>query len=485
MPFRLFFTIAAFVSSITASSAADRPPNVVVIFCDDMGYADIGPFGSKTATPHLDRMADEGRCFTDFYAAQAVCSASRAALLTGCYPNRVGILGALGPQAKHGLNPEETTIAELLKSKGYATAVYGKWHLGDEEPFLPTNHGFDEYFGLPYSNDMWPLHPELVKLAPEASERKSRYPDLPLWEGDANGHRIADPKVTAEDQAKLTTSYTERAVAFIDEHRDEPFFVYVPHSMVHVPIFASDKFAGKSGHGLFGDVIQEIDWSVGQILEAIRRHKLAENTLVVFTSDNGPWLSYGDHAGSAGPLREGKGTTWEGGQREPTLFWWPGTIPAGTTCDEVCGTIDLLPTIAALAGAKLPERTIDGKNIAPLLRGDEGAKSPHEAFFYYWGHELQAVRSGKWKLHFPHSYRSLDGKPGGTGGTPSNYVTKRTDLALYDLATDVGETTNVSGEHPEIVSRLTQLADDMRDDLGDSATKQQGAGRRPAGRVDD
>lgn len=484
MALRLLLAGTAFVSWTVALRAAEQPPNVVVIFIDDMGYADIGPFGSKVATPHLDRMAEEGRLFTDFYAAQAVCSASRAALLTGCYPNRIGLLGALGPQSDTGLNPDETTIADVLKAQGYATAVYGKWHLGNKPPFLPTNHGFDEYFGLPYSNDMWPFHPDLVALPPEDPERQSRYPDLPLWEGDGSEHRIVDAEVTAEDQKNLTTWYTERAVAFIDEHRDEPFFLYVPHSMVHVPLFVSDKFAGKSGHGLFGDVVQELDWSVGQILDAIRRHRLEENTLVVFTSDNGPWLSYGDHAGSAEPLREGKGTTWEGGQRVPTLFWQPGTIPAGTTCDEVCGTIDLLPTIAALVGSALPDRPIDGKNIAPLLRGDEGAKSPHQAFFFYWGHELQAVRSGRWKLHFPHAYRTLDGRPGGTGGTPVKYTTDRTKLALYDLATDIGETTDVSGDHLDVVSRLNRLADAMRSDLGDSARNQQGNGRRPPGRVE-
>ncbi|HEX6984247.1 MAG TPA: sulfatase, partial [Planctomycetaceae bacterium] len=406
---RLFATAAAVIAVLPSSPApaaeAAARPNVIVVFCDDLGYADIGPFGAKVDTPHLDRMAAEGRRFTDFYAAQAVCSASRAALLTGCYPNRVGILGALGPRAKHGLNPEETTIAELLKAEGYATAIYGKWHLGDQAPFRPTEHGFDEYFGLPYSNDMWPLHPDLVRLPPQARERKSRYPDLPLWEGDAGGHRVVNTKVTPDDQKNLTAWYTERAVAFIDAHRDEPFFLYVPHSMPHVPIFASDKFAGKSGHGLYGDVVQELDWSVGQILDAVRWHGIEEKTLVLFTSDNGPWLSYGDHAGSAGPLREGKGTAWEGGQREPTIFWWPGTVPAGTTCSEPCGTIDLLPTVAALAGAALPERPIDGKNITPLLRGDEGARSPHEAFFYYWGDALHAVRSGDWKLHFPHDYR--------------------------------------------------------------------------------
>ncbi len=475
--------IAALLSPVGVF-AADRPPNVVVIFCDDMGYGDIGPFGAEVETPHLDRMASEGRVFTDFYAAQAVCSASRAALLTGCYPNRVGILGALGPGAKIGINPDETTLAEVAKSQGYATAIFGKWHLGDAERFRPTEHGFDEYFGLPYSNDMWPLHPEVVALPPEARKRKARYPDLPLWQGNhADGHSLAIAKVTPADQKNLTTWYTEHAVDFIDGHAAEPFLLYVPHSMPHVPIFASEKFEGKSGHGLYGDVMQEIDWSVGQILDAIRRHKLDQSTLVLFTSDNGPWLSYGDHAGNAGPLREGKGTAWDGGQREPTIAWWPGHVPAGTKCSEPCGTIDVLPTVAALIGAELPSNAIDGKDITPLLRGEANAKSPHEAFFFYWGDGLHAVRSGDWKLHFPHDYRSLDGKPGGKDGKPAPYVQKHTDLALYNLSEDIGETQNVADEHADVVARLTKLADGMREQLGDSLTKTKGQANRPPGRT--
>ena len=496
------FLIAVFVlAMVSVASASDQPPNVVVIFCDDMGYADIGPFGAEVDTPNLDRMAAEGRVFTDFYAAQAVCSASRAALLTGCYPNRIGVRGAYGPKSQNGLNPNETTIAEILKPLGYATAIYGKWHLGDEPIFYPTNHGFDEYFGLPYSNDMWPLHPAVVS-APPGSKAKSRYPDLPLWAGKIVEpktateeptpderrqnrqviHMIVDAKVTAEDQAQLTTQYTEHAVDFINRHHDEPFFLYVPQSMVHVPLFVSDKFKGKSGHGLFGDVVQEIDWSVGQILGALREHELVENTLVVFTSDNGPWLSYGNYAGSAGPLREGKGTAWEGGQREPTIMWWPGRIPAGTTCSEPCGTIDLLPTIAAITGAELPETEIDGLDITSLMF-KKNAESPHEALYFYWGNALHAIRSGDWKLHFPHSYRSLDGRPGGRDGTPAKYEQLRTDLALYNLAKDIGETHNVAAEHPEVVARLKKLADEMRAELGDSLAKTKGTENRPVGHV--
>ena len=466
--------VVAALQTVTcaAAAAADSPPNVVVIFTDDQGYGDVGVYGADGfETPHLDRMAAEGMRFTDFYAAQAVCSASRAALLTGCYPNRIGILGALGPGSKTGIADEEWTIAEVLKTQGYATAAYGKWHLGDHPRFLPPRHGFDDYFGLPYSNDMWPHHPTA-----------RHFPDLPLIEDD----EVILPKVEPADQERLTTWYTQRAVKFIEDHRDQPFFVYVAHSMPHVPLYVSEKFRGKSAQGLYGDVIMEIDWSVGEILGTLSRLELDERTLVIFTCDNGPWLSYGDHAGSAGPLREGKGTTWDGGQREPCLMRWPGTIPPGSVCRELAATIDILPTVAQLAGLEeLPmSHAIDGRSIAPLLRGEPDAASPHEAYYFYWGRELQAIRSGRWKLHFPHVYRSLDGKPGGNGGLPAEYVQKRTELALYDLESDVAETTNVAAEHAEVVQRLQRLADEARQELGDSATNQQGEGTRPVGRIE-
>lgn len=450
-------------------------PNFVVVFTDDQGYQDVGCFGSPDIdTPNLDRMAKEGVRFTDFYVSQAVCSASRAALLTGCYSNRVGIMGALGPQSRIGINSNESTIAEVLKTKGYATAIYGKWHLGHHPKFLPTRHGFDDYFGLPYSNDMWPYHPAVRHLP--MKERLKRWPHLPLIDGE----KIVNPMVTAETQTHLTTWYTERAVKFIEDNKDKPFFVYVPHSMPHVPLYVSDKFKGKSKRGLYGDVIQEIDWSVGQILKTLKRLELDENTLVVFTSDNGPWLSYGDHGGSALPLREGKGTAWDGGQREPCIMRWPGKIPAGIECNEVAATIDILPTLAHLAGAELPKHPIDGKNIWPLMSGRPDAKSPHEAYYFYWGRHLQCVRSGKWKLHFPHPYRSLKGEPG-NGGIPGPYIQRKTDLALYDLEKDVSEKNNVAADHPEIVARLKKLGQQAREELGDSATKTVGKGVRPPG----
>jgi arylsulfatase A len=450
----------------TSGGAPADKPNLVIVFCDDAGYADVGVFGAEGyETPNLDRMAAEGVRFTDFYAAAASCTPSRVALMTGCYPQRVSLPNVIGPSAKIGISSDEQTIADVLKPLGYATACYGKWHLGHHPRFLPTRHGFDDYFGLPYSNDMWPHHPT-----------NKRFPDLPLVEGER----------TIEynpDQTKLTTWYTERAVTFIEKNKDQPFFLYLPHSMPHVPLFVSDKFKGKSERGLYGDVLMEIDWSVGQILSTLKRLGIDKKTLVIFSSDNGPWLSYGDHAGSAKPLREGKGTTFDGGQREPTIMRFPGRIPRGTVCSEPASTMDILPTFAKLTGAKLPTHRIDGRDIWPLISGQPGTKSPHEALFYYRGFALEAVRSGKWKLHLPHGYRSLAGRKGGTGGQPAKYEQGKISLALFDLEKDVGERHDVSARHPDVVERLLGLADKMREDLGDSTKKMTGKNRRPPGRI--
>jgi arylsulfatase A-like enzyme len=443
------------------TAAAQRPPNFIIVYADDLGYADIGSFSAgspapRPSTPNLDRMAAEGIRLTSFYVAQAVCSASRAALLTGAYPNRVGIQGALNHTAKHGLSPSEMTIAEVLKTRGYATAIYGKWHLGHQQPFLPLQQGFDEYLGLPYSNDMWPRHPQ----------QKDFYPDLPLIEGN-------DVKALDPDQSQLTTWYTERAVSFIERNRDKPFFLYVPHTMPHVPLFVSSKHKGKTAGGLYGDVVAEIDWSVGQILDAVKRAKLDDNTLVIFTSDNGPWLSYGNHAGSSGPFREGKGTTFEGGVRVPFVARWPGRIPTGVSNAAPAMTIDLLPTLAGLAGATVsPERIIDGRDIWPLLSARAGAPAPHDALYFYWGAELHAIRSGKWKLHLPHPYQSLDAPA--NDGSPGKYVRKEIELSLFDLEADPGEATNVAGQHPAVVQDMLSYAERAQDDLGDSLTKRTG-----------
>ena len=458
--------LAAFLAS---SAAAQRLPNIVIIFIDDMGYADIEPFGAKGyQTPNLNRMAKEGTRFTSFYVAQGVCSASRTALLTGCYPNRIGIHGALGPNARHGISDNEVIIAQMLKPKGYATAIYGKWHLGHHPQFLPTRHGFDEYFGLPYSNDMWPNHPEA---------KPGTYPPLPLIENDKVVQLMPD-------QAQLTRQYTEHAVSFIERNKDKPFFLYVPHTMVHVPLFVGAKFKGSAKTGLYGDVVQEVDWSVGEILGTLKKHKLDNNTLVIFTSDNGPWLSYGEHAGSSGPLREGKGTAWEGGVRVPFIARWPGKIPAGRTTREPAMTIDLLPTIAKLVGAELPRHKIDGLDIWPLLAGEANAKNPHEAYFFYYNtNELQAVRSGKWKLILPHTYRTLGQQPKAKDSIPVKYTNVKAGLELYDLESDVGEKHNVAAQHPDVVKRLEALAEQAREDMGDSLTQRVGKGVREPGRL--
>lgn len=466
-----------FAAMLTRLPAAARLPNLIIIFTDDQGYADVGVFGAKGfRTPNLDRLARTGCKFTNFHVAQPVCSASRAALLTGCYPNRIGIHGALGPLAKHGINANEMTLAELLKQKGYTTGMAGKWHLGRPTQFLPVHNGFDEYFGLPYSNDMWPSHPEA---------KRGTYPPLPLIEGD----RVIAGEVTPAAQANLTTWYTERAVKFIERNRDRPFFFYLAHSMPHVPLHVSDKFKGKSKQGLYGDVIMEIDWSVGEIMKALERHQLDAHTLVIFTSDNGPWLSYGNHAGSAGPLREGKGTVWEGGTRVPCLLRWPGQIPRGKASDKFLMTIDLFPTIARLAGAELPRHKIDGLDVWPLLTGVKGATNPHNAYFsYYRQNELHAVTSGdgQWKLYLPHTYNTLGGRSGGTNGIPARYEAAKVGAPeLYDLKHDLGETKNVAARNPAIVQRLLAFAEQARVDLGDALSHRQGSGVREPGRAVD
>ena len=476
--------LAAGFTPAARAAKASALPNIVVIFTDDQGYADIGVFGAKGfRTPNLDRLASEGCKFSNFHVAQPVCSASRAGLLTGCYPNRIGIHGALAPRSKVGISKREMTLAQLVKQRGYATAIFGKWHLGDAPQFLPLRHGFDEYFGLPYSNDMWPLHPELVRLPSTDARRKRGYPDLVLFEGD----KVRIPQVTHEDQNQLTTWYTEHAVKFIESNQDRPFFLYLAHNMPHVPLHVSDKFRGKTERGLYGDVIEEIDWSVGQVMDALKRTGLEGRTWVIFTADNGPWLSYGDHAGSAYPLREGKGTCWEGGTREPCIMRWPGRIPAGTENKQMFMTIDLLPTVAKLIHADLPKHAIDGLDVWPIISGKRSAKNPHDAYwFYYEANQLQSVVSGdgRWKLQLPHSYRTLAGKPGGRDGTPVPYEQRKIESAgLYDLANDVSETTDLAAQHPKMVKQLEAEAEKARAELGDSITKREGKGVREPGRA--
>lgn len=484
--------VAMFLSAQTqdlaaAEGIAGRPLNVVLIFADDLGYGDVGAFGAADIkTPNIDQLAAEGTRFTNFYVAQPVCTASRAALMTGCYSNRVGLFGALNHESRIGIAASEYLLPEMLKSKGYATAAFGKWHLGLQPELLPTRHGFDEFFGIPYSNDNGPLHGSQKGLPP-----------LPLIDGEKT---VAyDP-----DQSQFTRMFTQRACAFIEKNRARPFFLYLPHVMPHVPIFASEAFKGRSSRGLYGDVVEELDWGVGEVLAALKRHDLDRNSLVIFTSDNGPFLSYGNHAGSAKPLREGKLTTWEGGVRSPCIMRMPGTVPAGRTCDELTATIDLWPTLAGVVGAALPDQKIDGLDIWPLIRGDAEARTPREAYYYYAGEELQAVRSGDWKLHFAHDYLTSDSPPG-RDGRPANYanmkplamsvsglagiasrhgyVVRRQPQALFNLNDDVGETRDVAAEHPDVVARLTKLAENARADLGDTLTGRKGPNVRAAAKL--
>jgi arylsulfatase A-like enzyme len=445
----------------------EKRPNFIIIFTDDQGYADVGCFWQenkipgceKIETPRLDRMAAEGVKFTDFYVTSGVCTPSRSSIMTGCYPLRVGMGDiprlVLFPGDDVGLSTDEITIAGLLREQGYSTMCVGKWHLGHLPPFLPTRHGFDSYFGIPYSNDM----------SPTPILRDERV--------------VEDPAV----QETLTERYTEEAVRFITENHERPFFLYLAHNYPHIPLHTTDRFRGKSGRGLYGDVIQGIDWSTGQILDTLEKLGIDDNTIVVFTSDNGPWLAFGDHGGKAYPLRAGKNTTYEGGFRVPCIMRWPDRIPADRVCCEVATTMDLLPTFAKLAGGEPPrDRIVDGKDILPLMTAEPGAESPHEAFYYYNWRDLEAVRSGKWKLVFERT-RKLEYPYSWHRRQSEGVVNEKIPEALYDLENDISETTNVIDQHPDVAERLRKLADRMREDLGDSRTNSPGTNRRPVGKA--
>ncbi len=440
-----------------------QQPNVVLVFIDDEGYGDVGCYGATGyETPHLDQMAAHGMKFTNFYSAQPVCSASRAGLMTGCYPNRIGFSGALFPHHSIGINPDEYTMAEMFKDQGYATACFGKWHLGWQKKFLPLQHGFDEYTGIPYSNDMWPHNDATGEPVPEDS-RRAKFPELPLIEGNEVIERITDLK----GQDKLTTLYTEKAVDFINRNAGNPFFLYVPHTMAHIPLGVSDKFRGKSEQGLYGDVMMEIDWSVGEILSALRENGIEKNTIVIFTTDNGPWLNFGNHAGSSGGLREGKTTSWEGGQRVPFIIQWPEKVPAGKVCSQLACAIDLLPTFVALTGGKQSDNKIDGVDISALFMGDFSS-SPRETILYYHGrNNLNGVRKGNWKLVLPHIYRSYNTKPGqdGYGGRRIEMTVETPEL--YNMIRDPGEQYNVIEYHTEKAEELMEVVNQARETLGD------------------
>ena len=461
------------------SQKKSTTPNIILIYMDDMGYGDLSCYGALDInTPNIDRLASEGIRFTNFMSSQAVCSASRASIMTGCYANRVGISGALSPGSKVGLASDEMTIAELLKQKNYATAIYGKWHLGDAKQFLPLQQGFDEYIGIPYSNDMWPVNYD-GKPA-DSSSYKSKWP--PLFVMKDNEKWI--PINTLEDQSTLTEHYTVAAENFITKNKNKPFFLYLPHSMPHVPINASAAFKGKSKQGLYGDVIQEIDASVGRILKTVKEAGLDQNTIIIFSSDNGPWLNFGNHAGSTGGLREGKGTSFEGGQRVPGIVRWKGTIQPNVISNRLASTIDILPTIAAITHTALPNKKIDGVSILPILQGDKNA-SPRKTFLYYYRrNSLEAVRIDNWKLVLEHPSRSylhqLPGMNGLPGPTPEDVPMP---MALYDLRRDPGENYDVKELHPDIMKKLQALVEEARADLGDDLQKRIGANNRPVGKI--
>ncbi|MEX2217023.1 MAG: sulfatase [Phycisphaeraceae bacterium] len=434
------------------SADSGRPPNIIIIFTDDMGYGDLGCYGHPSIrTPHLDQMAREGLRFTDFYSAASVCTPSRAALLTGRYAPRIGMASdkrrVLFPNSKGGLPHDEITIAEVLKERGYATHCVGKWHLGHLPQFLPTEHGFDSYFGIPYSNDMDRDGSKGPKNRDAFWEPKSEYWNVPLIRDKKEIERPAD-------QTTITKRYAEEAVKLIKQNKDKPFFIYLAHSLPHVPLFTSKAFEGKSLRGLYGNVIEEIDWTVGEVIKAVRDNALEKNTIVWFTSDNGPWLIYNDHGGSAGLLFEGKGCSWEGGHRVPGIVWGPGHIPGGRVTSELGSTLDLLPTSAALAGAKLPaDRKLDGYDLSAFITG-KVKESPRDRFFYYRDVTLWAVRDRTHKLHFT--------TKSGYGGDP---VVKHDPPILFDMGVDPGEKWNIAAKQSGIVDKLVKLAEEQNKGL--------------------
>lgn len=465
-----YLLLAALSGSACSAAVAADYTNFIIINLDDAGYGDFsfnGAYGYTT--PHIDRMASEGVRFTHFLAGQPISGASRAGLMTGCYPNRIGFAGAPGPDSNYGIHADEMTLGELLKQQGYSTAVFGKWHLGSQREFLPLQNGFDEYYGLPYSNDMWPFHPQQGEVF--------NFPDLPTYDGnEVAGYNT--------DQSKFTTDYTTRSVNFIRKNKNKPFFLYLAHSMPHVPLAVSDKFKGKSEQGLYGDVMMEVDWSVGEVLRVLRELGLEENTLVILTSDNGPWANYGNHAGSTGGLREAKATTFDGGNRVPCIVYWKGHTQPGATCNKLASNIDLFPTLAEISGAPLPGRKIDGVSILPLIKGEAGA-NPRESFVYYYRkNDLEAITDGRFKLVFPHEYVTYGAYVPGNDGQPGNLKNVQLYQAeMYDLRRDAGERYNVITQYPEEAARLMRIADRMRDDLGDNLTRRKGTGRREPGLV--
>ncbi|MES2419000.1 MAG: sulfatase [Bacteroidota bacterium] len=471
------YLITLFCVLVVEMSLAQVPkqskPNIIIINIDDMGYGDTEPYGmTGIATPNFNRMAQQGMRLTHFNAAQAVCSPSRAALLTGTYPNRLGLHHALMPWATIALNPAEETIASLLKQNGYTTGMLGKWHLGAKAPYLPLHYGFDSFYGIPYSHDMWPVDYDGNPAKPGTNSAK--YPVLPIINGDEAVESIR----TLEDQAAFSGKLTKRAIDFISKNQHQPFFLYFAQPMPHVPLAASAQFKGKSELGLFGDVIMELDWSIGEVIKTLDRLHLSENTILIVTSDNGPWVRFGNHAGSAGGFKEGKGTAWEGGTRVPCLIRWKGKIEAGSIFSGLLTNMDILPTLMSLTHSALPKQKIDGVDFSTVLLG-KTLKSPRAVFYYYYDeNSLKAVRYKNWKLVLPHPTQSYAAGILGKDGQNGSTINVKAKLALYDLAHDPGEVYDVQVQYPEQVKKIMVYVEQARADLGDDLTNNKGANRR-------
>jgi arylsulfatase len=471
-----YLSIFVFLLITTAITAQSSKPNIIIVYMDDMGYGDIEPFGmTGVATPNFNRLAAEGLRLTNFNAAQAVCTASRAALLTGCYPNRIGMSGVLLPGAKTALNPREQTIASLLKGNGYVTGILGKWHLGNHEPYFPLQYGFDSFYGLPYSHDIWPVDYQ-GNIITDSANMRSTWPPLPIIENDRQIGSIT----SLSQQTQWTTALTDRAVQFIKSKKLKPFFLYLAHPLPHVPLVVSDKFKGKSDLGLFGDVLLELDWSLGEVMKALDESGQANNTILIVTSDNGPWAHFGNHAGSSGGLREGKGTSFEGGTRVPFLIRWPKVIQAGNVSGALMTNMDILPTLCSITNTSLPRKKIDGIDFTAFLLGKTEA-SPRKLFYYYYsGNKLMAVRYKHWKLVLPHRSQSYvhDGVLGMDAMPGKMNHDHPVAMALYDLAHDPGEVYDVQSNYPEVMTTILDYVEEARVDLGDDLTKRIGANRR-------
>ena len=473
--------LAGFLATVSIALAACStptaeqalPPNVIIIFADDMGYTDLSSYGAdRWETPNLDQLAADGARFTNFYVPTPACSPSRAAILTGRYPLKAGVREVISPRTLRGLPEAETTAAELFSASGYATAAIGKWHLGSHPDFLPTNHGFDSWFGLPYSNDYSP------RSINNPRARAASWPMLPLFRDTTIVER--EP-----DQRFLTERYTQEALSFISSNKETPFFLYLAHSMPHVPLWVSDPFRGVSSGGLYGDVIEEVDASTGRILNHLSELGLDENTIVVFTSDNGPWLLMGDHGGTRGRFREGKATTFEGGVRMPAIIRATGQIPAGQTIDEPSIVMDILPTVLAMAGLAVPDN-LDGKSLVAKLIENVPINVERPLFFYRSG-QLRSMRKGKWKMHVPHKFVSMTDESGaipGSGGHPGRYGQGEIGTALYDLEADPGESNDLKDEFPDVIRELMIHIEYARAHIGDELTNRVGSEATPPQFID-